>query len=581
MSVTINRNQAALGSTVMGSSPMNTAISTSVTTPTGEVTGRRRATYGFEYFGHRVYSKSFGYAPYTRSNVGGGGFASITISNYAGALLGQIRTDIKNTIVKELSFTLDEKGCAEFNLTLNSLPSFPLLPVSIVRINIANDDFDWYCGQLEYAPDEGTFRSEYKYKGFGLRKLLERVSVERTYSAPQDIGLIVQDIAQNYIATQTPIGYNASKIETTTGVLIASDNELSKAKMDKVLDTYAEMASARWGVDGDGDLYFELKSNTIKRNYFIGYEFTEFEPEQNTNDIKNSIYVQRQDGKGSGGAGWAVAYIAQDTTSQAKYGVRELQYQMPGYFSDADCTVVGDALLAELKDPKTYAKISNIPVLSVDSYLERGVTRFINQPSRWISEVQDCDDYTDWTIDSGTGDIIVLSDSSSILLSGAASLKATWTANSFASWYSTISVTGGIKKVQAWVRANRAGSLVQIGVGNGSYIQNQKTIPIPVQNTWVLFDWDVSDLNLTDLNQVGFDILNADETTTLYIDRIMVELVGSKHYSLEMTKATYTFGPGKQMISSAEFGPPPMRMYDYVASLLAQAAENKFTGEQR
>lgn len=581
MSVTVNREIAALGNSVMGDQPFLVPDSFSVTTATGGITGRYRAQFGFEYFGHRVYSKSFFYTPFERSVVGGGWFASITVTNSAGAILGQIRTDIKNTIVRELKFTLDEKGCADFTLTLNSLPDFPLLPISLVTINIGNDDFNWYTGQLEYAPEEGTFRKEYVYKGFGLRKLLDRVSAETTYTAPQDVGLIVSDLVQNYVAVETPIGYNAAKIETNTGVLIASDNELSQAKLEKVFDTYAKMANARWGVDGDGEFYFETKSSTVLRNYFVGYEFAEFEPEQNTDDIKNSIFVQRQSGKGSGGSGWAVAYIANDTTSQAKYGVRELKYQMPGFFSDSDCALVGDKLLAELKDPKTYAKVKDIPVLSVDSYINRGVHRFINQPTRWRAEVQDCDDADDWTINHGTGDILTITDSTSVLVTGAGAIKASWTTNSGGSFEAAIDVSGGIKRVQAWLRGSRTGQLLKIGVGDGSFTQNEKEISFDVANNWFLFDWDVSSLNLTSLNEVGFTILDSTASTDVYIDRIMIELVGSKHYSLEMTRTTYQFSPGKQTISTAEFGPPPKRMYDYVSSLLAQVEENKFTGEQR
>jgi dihydroorotate dehydrogenase len=58
-------------------------------------------------------------------------------------------------------------------------------------------------------------------------------------------------------------------------------------------------------------------------------------------------------------------------------------------------------------------------------------------------------------------------------------------------------------------------------------------------------------------------------------------VVGSKHYIAELTKATYKFAPDGIMISSAEFGPPPRRVYDYVSALQQQANDAKMVGQIR
>jgi hypothetical protein len=569
---------AALGGGILGG-VLGSSSSSISTTPDGEVVGNYRSMLGWGFFGARVYSKGYFWTPLTASGVGGGGFASITLTTSSGSVLGQIRTDIQNTILKEIRFTIDEKGCAEFSMKLNKLPDFKITPIARMVVNVGNTSFNWYTGDIELSPEQGTFRDEYVYKGYGLRKQLTRVSVEETYTAPQDIGLIVEDIVQNYVSLQTTIGYNAAKIQTTTGVLIASDIELNSGGVDKILDSLSEMSNARWGVDGEGEFYFELKDDTIIKNWYVGYDVLAFNPDLNTNNVKNSIFVQRQSGVGSGGVGWAVASIKNDATSQAKFRVKELNYQMPGYFSDADCDVVGDALLAELKDPKYYAKAKDIYVDDEGDYIARGVHRFVNTPTRFDTEVQDCEDYTDWAV--ATGGDLVLSNVNDILISGAYSMKAVWTAATGASFEAPIDVTGAIKKVKFSIRANRSGQFMTVGVGDGSFLQNQRSISINVTEEWIPFEWDVSSLNLSTLDEVGFVIDNSDSATTVWIDNIEIEMVGSKHYSMELTRASYVFSPNKQAIESAEFGPAPERMYDYVSNLMSQAEENKFAGEQR
>ena len=566
----------------MGADVMAAQQSVSISTDIGGSDGYYRTTAGWGQYGARVYSRPVKYTPLVRSAVGGGGFASITLTASSGAILGRIRTDIQKTILKELEFTIDEKGCADFTMTLNQLPDFPLLPISLVTVNIGNTDFNWFTGFIERAPEEGTFQNRYVYRGYGLRNQLSRVTAETSYAAPLDIGLIVDDLVQNYVITQTNIAYNASKIQTTTGVLIASDIQFSKAGMEKNFDTLAEMAGARWGVDGDGEFYFELRESELVKNWFVGYDLLEFNPDLNVQNVKNSIFVKRQSASGESKAGWAVAAIVNDETSQAKFGVRELQYQMPGYFSDSDCELVANALLNEMATPKYYGKVKEIPVNDSGDYIERGNHRFINTPTRYNSSLNECEDVDDWTVTGGSGGTdLAIVNVQDVLVSGAFSMKMTWTAAQGTYVYAPIAIKGGLKKIKMWLRSNRTGQLLTVGVGLGSFLQSYRTVSFNATEQWFLFEWDVSDLSLSELDEIGFVINDSDTATNVWIDNIECELIGSKHYTLEFNRATYIFSPDKQVVQAAEFGPPPERMYDYVSNLIKQAEENRLTGEQR
>ncbi len=67
--------------------------------------------------------------------------------------------------------------------------------------------------------------------------------------------------------------------------------------------------------------------------------------------------MQRQQGAAAGGAGWSVAGIYNDTASVKKYGRKELNYQIPGYFADDEADVIGNATTGRKKDPKYSASM--------------------------------------------------------------------------------------------------------------------------------------------------------------------------------------------------------------------------------
>ena len=128
-----------------------------------------------------------------------------------------------------------------------------------------------------------------------------------TFDKGEDISDVVTEIIQTWIQPFEPIKYNVSKVNPVSGVVLANDIELGNFFIDKVLDTLADMANHRWGVDGNGDLFWEARTAEIMKTIFVGYDFTSFMPRDNLQNVKNAIMVQRKKGKAEGGAGWEVA----------------------------------------------------------------------------------------------------------------------------------------------------------------------------------------------------------------------------------------------------------------------------------
>ena len=138
------------------------------------------------------------------------------------------------------------------------------------------------------------------------------------------------------------------------------------------------MTNHIWGVDSERDFYFLARNQNTLKTFFIGYDLHDFSPRENQEAVKNVIMVQRKQGRSDGGAGWSVAGIYNNTTSVKKYGRKELNYQVPGFFSNQDCQTVGQALLRDNKDPQLFAKVKSLPLGRLGSPLELGKYRFVS-----------------------------------------------------------------------------------------------------------------------------------------------------------------------------------------------------------
>lgn len=573
----INVSHACIGGSSFGQGAFAREYDVTITYADASASARTRTQYGFGAFGSRVFSRPYEWTPLSSSSGVSG--TDISLTTFNGSFLGRIRTDIQNSIVESLVFINDQNGCNTFDLVLSALPDFPIVPLCMVQVKVNGSAEGFYKGIIEYAPEFGSSRENgYRFRGFGLRKTLDRVRAERIFSAPMDVGQIVATIVQENIVPETPIQYNPSKIDVSTGVLIASNNDISKHPIKKVLDMYATMSGYQWGVDGEGDFYFEQRTTATRDAIFVGYDVQDFDPELNIDAIKNSIFVKRQNGMGSGGAGWAVAAIANDTRSQSKYGVRELQYQMSGFFSDDDCELVADRLLEEMKEPKYSAEISGFILGDRNTPIDRGYYNLVAAFSTFEASINDCDDSTEFT-KFGSGDL-ALSTETSIIMSGAASLKMQYTSAVGDRAQCDVSVNAFIERLQFYVRSQNDGIVGTVGFGVSVWNENTRSISIPLDDTWLLFDWDVSGLSITEIGKFAIQISDASPGI-IYIDRIVAVAKGNRHYPMELSEVEYSFKPDKRGLMDMKFTPTREKMYDYVSELMAQSQENKIVGENR
>jgi hypothetical protein len=557
--------------------------------------GTYRTQYGFGQRSARGWTRP---ESYSLPAVAASGSESITVtvSSVSGAVLGRLRTDIEKPVLHSIEFTLDENGCADFTLRLNRLPTFEILPFSIIDVTIANTSFQWFSGVITTVDEAGTRggafanpdkNRPFEYRGFGLRRYIDDLRADVDFAALRDVGDVARELFRDYVvgvdeaAPFSPVRYNASKIDATTGVVLANAIELGKFSLRQVFDTLAQMASARWGVDGDGETYFEMDSGAIVRTFAIGYRVNEFEPKYNYDEIKNAIIVQRQEGRGSGGAGWSVAGIYNDAASVKTYGRRELIYQIPGFFSDADADIIGESLRDSLSQPQLSAEIDGLVIESGADYFERGTYRFIMPLAIYRETIDDLNDASAAGI-AGSGDLAIATDATFgdfMYSTGSVRLDFQNAANQRVEW--NVTAEGIIKEIRFYIKSSATGGFLTVGVGENQWNENTATIDLIEVNEFRPFIWDVSELNLRRIGKFAIKVnANQSSAVQVWVNKLDVIFRGHKSYNMRLKRVTYSFSP-RGAIARAEFGKLPKRISDYVSGLLATAQELKFTGEVR
>jgi hypothetical protein len=538
---------------------------------------RKRTQFGFGYFGARVYGRPYDYIPFQR-NTGGTGVVTIEISSISGALIGKIRSDIQKPIIQSLEFTLNaDGGCADFNLKLSSPPPFPIVYGSIIKVSIAESEFGWFMGQVLYPDDLGTQREYYEFRGNGLSRFFETAKGEGTYGA-NDIGEIILQIMQDNVFSETPINYNPAKFTAITGVVTSNSIQLGKYALSKVLDDLSAMAGCNYGVDGDGDFYLLPIDTDPSKTLFVGYDLQTFDPKSNVDNVKNTITVQRKEAVGAGGAGWVVAGVYNDASSVHKYGRKELNYQIPGYFGQEEADIIGNALLEQNKEPKLSANCTGIIIRNSDQYFNRGVIRVVNTPEQFDTVISDIDSAADFS-KTGSGDSTV-EDDSDIFMWADGGVRFTFTNALNDEWSEIFDIfMGRILSIRFWVRSNQPGSYLTFGVGESNWYEHTTKIDIPAIDLFYPIDWDVRSENIQKIGAFGFRIDSSmTEETFLWIDKLELTVKGHKHYEFPLMRSKYSIAPNDITVD-LECGVLPPKMEDYLAGLFSEVGQSKYTAE--
>lgn len=545
---------------------------------------RRRHQTGWGY-DHRLFNRAYDYTISPTTNPGSGG--NLTISTLTGAILGTIRGDKQRTEISELTFTIDRNGCADFSLKLLRAPRFAIEPFSIVKFNVGSSDFNWFTGSITVPPEPGTQTEPLIYKGFGLRRWLEQLQPPdgfTTFSAGTDVTTIISTLAENGIAPYCPVAFDPAKIGDASGVVIASDLELSKFSMRKILDFFQKLTVTEdyyylWSVDGEGAFAWTRYNRDDRvRSLFIGYQMQDFKPQKNYEAVKNAISIHRDQPDGSGDAGFGVYGPFNDVSSIHKYGRNELIQKIPGYIAELDAQNYGQALLRDLAEPRTSAKAGLYQALTQRDYLFQGVYRIFMPLGRYRDTVSDLDldDISSFVI-GGSGDLTVEGDEDIyVYADGCPRFDFTSANGQTASLF--IDTKGRVRKMFFYARSTRAGAFLTVGIGVNDWDEYTTKIAFPAAAVFAPIEIDLSQHNIRDAKYWGFSIDEEFVTeTSVWFDKIDFELVGNKTHHVELTQAVYSYTPNNIEVKS-QWGTPSAALVEYVAALQQLTGELQAAG---
>ncbi len=550
--------------------------------------GRRRAEFGFGY-SERTFSRAYEYTLPSR-RVPSTTVSNIKITSVSGALIGTIRTDILHSVVNYLEYTLNAfGGCADFTLKLNKLPPFEIEPLSFISVNIADSVNNRYIGQLSYPQKSGTDRDLLVFKGYGLSRALERLDAQTDYPLGMDLTDIIRDIVINWIAPYSPILYDESLIDSVSGVVLSDKLELGKFKIRHVLEIFSDMAQVKstpeaegwyyiWGVNGDGKFYWKkVMRDTYEKSLYIGYQLHEFKPQLNFENIKNLINLQKQVEKGSDVSGYGLIGIYNRVPSVKKYGVNELTKKLPGWFGQAEGDIYGNALADELSEPRPSGSFDRYQAIVESEFLNNGNYRIVGQLDRYQEVINDIDEATEWAI-TGSGEMTVEKDEDIFMYAdGCPKFNVKNSENQIAQM--DVVSQGLIKKVIFYVRANRKGQYITAGFGSSVWNQYTVKIDIPILNTFIPIEWDVSAFDVRKIGKFGIQVNETIDTDTfVWLDKMSAEFSGHKTYKMRLTRVTERFAADGSTCKG-EFGVLPASFVQYVAGLQAAVSELSGFGE--
>ena len=246
-------------------------------------------------------------------------------------------------------------GCADFSF---SLPRTFEDPGNIsgdfhVKIYIRDGagTYDlWYSGFIEDRTPNFREPETLSIKGFGYSAQLERIIINKTYTS-DEISVIVKDIIDNFVDSETDIIYDASLIADTG---FTADTLTFNTTAQSAIQTLAEIAGTReWGVGSDRKFFFKARSSTVNFYYYLKDKMLSFQNIDSYRGIINRIKLE-----GGEVTGNKFTRTINNTSSQVKFKLREKHVTNSAITSNDVADQFGASLLADVGDVIRKAKLS-------------------------------------------------------------------------------------------------------------------------------------------------------------------------------------------------------------------------------
>ena len=215
-----------------------------------------------------------------------------------------------------------------------------------------------------------------------------------------------------------------------------------------------------------------------------------------------------------------------------------------------------------------------------NEFLQRGNYRFVMPFGEYFHVYDDLDDVILWT----AGDDVTITKDTADYVYGDGSIKIQYNGSGYTPGADLATIVkafnlGKIKSINFYIRASVAGNYLKMDVAAIGTQVATLNIDVPVKEKFLNVKCDVL---ADDIKSISSITIYSDAViaagTKIWIDRIELEVLYHKHYTMRLDNAKYKFSPTDQS-ATVEFGKIPPKMENYLAGLFATATELKFVQE--
>jgi len=399
------------------------------------------------------------------------------------------------------------------------------------------------------------------------------------WSVPHAISDVFKTLAK-LASSAFDIGYNAAKIEYSTGRMTGGMCDFCGMDYDKAIESLEKMTTnyANMGVDEEGEFFFKITPDDPITVLNTGYEINDPGLSLNYNTLANVITGERTKERGGSGNGFEVAAVAEPLVdvnlSIAKFGKFTKRVKVPGYLSDAVIQQIVNADLQANKEPRYSAKINDV---KFDRFFAIGDYAICPLPDVYTDVVSECDSLANWTADTN----ISLAVNTNVMISGNGSLQINATPSSSSEQFNfTVAYDlTGKTTLEFWMRSNLAGNYLTVSITDGVTTENYP-LSITTINQFFRAVIDIKNSDLSNLTLIRFTFGTLTSNVLLYFDEIAIKRFTAKHQRLPFKKAIYKLSAHKGSVN-LEFGLEGEKLSEFLAAIQTQTEYNNIASRNK
>lgn len=299
----------------------------------------------------------------------------------ADRLVAVLSSDTADSHLSRLRFELTPTGCGSIELDVTGLPAGVTIThntrLDVILGSVPNPQWNhrykgWvppiYSGYVQQVPSSGSTDWPRKVKGFGWYGLLDKLTLNRTFTTAP-VWRIVDTLSRALeTLTNGRVLYNAGKIQVgrfgAGSSFPVAEIRFSHVTYRAALAQLAGLAGGyEFGVDAMREIWFRepITDPSADAHLWVGPHVHTVTYTEDSTDLVNRLWIKSGKRQAAGDNYLPLPLDADGmTSSQVQYGLREGEVTAPSVFDEVDAYRWGATQLAAKSSPKKTISISEV-----------------------------------------------------------------------------------------------------------------------------------------------------------------------------------------------------------------------------